>query len=251
MSSASTPPSFPVPTKLPAFDNTLGALFIGFVVSVLLYGATIIQSFIYATSGRAQSDKTWLKLLVLVVFILDSLNQTFLCSALYRFLITDFGSPAALIAQNNDAHRMLGPYQGIVAGTTIFFVQLFFCWRIWAFLRLHKKNYAIPVSAVAVILSLTNFASWMGAIALLEREPLVFFGHQAPMKLKTFWLISTLSGLAADFVIMVTTTYSLQRARSGFNRSRSNHAITLLSMFMFNTNVLTTWVMSDVYEISF
>jgi hypothetical protein len=62
------------------------------------------------------------------------------------------------------------------------------------------------------------------------------------MKLKTFWLISTLSGLAADFVIMVTTTYSLQRARSGFNRSRSNHAITLLSMFMFNTNVLTTLV---------
>jgi ABC-type transport system involved in Fe-S cluster assembly fused permease/ATPase subunit len=41
---------------------------------------------------------------------------------------------------------------------------------------------------------------------------------------------------------MVTTTYSLQRARSGFNRSRSNHAITVLSMFMFNTNVLTTLV---------
>ncbi len=74
------------PTELPAFDNSLGALYIGSSLSTVcvfflssnsrkksngiqpsLYGVICVQTFLYATSNRTRFDSWAMKLLVFIL----------------------------------------------------------------------------------------------------------------------------------------------------------------------------------------
>ncbi|KAJ8693499.1 hypothetical protein PTI98_008487 [Pleurotus ostreatus] len=54
--------------KMPAMDNTLGAMFIGASLAMLLYGIICLQIFIYITSRRTRRDSRWTRLFI--VFLL-------------------------------------------------------------------------------------------------------------------------------------------------------------------------------------
>ncbi|THU95457.1 hypothetical protein K435DRAFT_798109 [Dendrothele bispora CBS 962.96] len=65
---AGAAPMGPIPVpgiSLPAFDNTLGALYIGSTIATLLYGIICLQIFIYITSPRVQRDHKALKFFVI------------------------------------------------------------------------------------------------------------------------------------------------------------------------------------------
>ncbi|SJK99753.1 uncharacterized protein ARMOST_03064 [Armillaria ostoyae] len=55
------------PTALPAFDNTLGVLYIGSSLATALYGVICVQTFLYIISNRTRSDGWPMKLLVFIL----------------------------------------------------------------------------------------------------------------------------------------------------------------------------------------
>ncbi|KAK0470107.1 uncharacterized protein EV420DRAFT_1634532 [Desarmillaria tabescens] len=153
------------PIALPAFDNTLGALYIGSIIATALYGVICLQTFLYITSNRTRSDSWRMKLLVSVLFRsgLDTAHQCLMLAGMYRFLITDYANPAALPTGGSRSGEALTTYEeGIIGVCSILLVQLFFCWRIWTFsassLHTHVR---IAFIAIAVSLALLNFASYV------------------------------------------------------------------------------------------
>ncbi|KAK0193499.1 hypothetical protein F5146DRAFT_1119017 [Armillaria mellea] len=232
------------PIELPAFDNTLGVLYVGSSLATVLYGAICVQTFLYITSNRTRSDGWRMKLLVFILFKtyrncsgLDSAHQCLMSAGMYRFLVTDYANPAALPAGGSSSGEALTTYdEGIVAICGILLVQLFFCWRIWTFsvssLHLHVR---IAIMAVAVSLAFLNFASSIALSIFGYRHRLLTVNTP---QFTLSWKISASSGIAFDVITTTAMTLSLYLSRSGMKRS--NHVIAILILFMVNTNLVTT-----------
>ncbi|PBK67668.1 hypothetical protein ARMSODRAFT_1085744 [Armillaria solidipes] len=257
----SAPPA--VPTLLPALDNTLGALYIGASLSTLLYGAICVQTFFYITSNRARSDSWRLKLLVFVIVVsaslnriihppipqqgLDTVSQGIVLAGMYRFLVSDFANPAALEGGGAGGGVALTTYASLTIFTveqtiivdqdcSAVLIQLFFCWRIWTFsassLNLWMR---ITFMAITVPLSLLSFGSYI-AVGIIGSQQLLQTPNSPDFALAVMLSIS--SGIAFDVIVTLAMSISLHRARSGI--SRSDHVITLLTLFTVNTNLIST-----------
>jgi hypothetical protein len=66
---------------MPKLDFTMGAIEIGVLVSTLLYGMTVVQSYIYFASNAP--DRLWLKSFVALVRWVHIVERVMLPSHLY------------------------------------------------------------------------------------------------------------------------------------------------------------------------
>ncbi|KAH9933215.1 uncharacterized protein BXZ73DRAFT_101178 [Epithele typhae] len=77
-----------------AASHTYGPILIGVSFNILLYGIMITQTYIYFTTFKR--DRTWMKALVGLLFLCDTVNSAFDLTFLYITLINNFGNVAAL-----------------------------------------------------------------------------------------------------------------------------------------------------------
>ncbi|GJJ13350.1 hypothetical protein Clacol_007602 [Clathrus columnatus] len=88
--------SSPVDLTLPhSFDNTLGALLIGLIVSTALFGLTTLQTYLYFINYI--KDRLSLKFLVASLWILDFIHTILVTHASYHYLIVNFMNPLGLL----------------------------------------------------------------------------------------------------------------------------------------------------------
>ncbi|KAH9027105.1 hypothetical protein EDB85DRAFT_1841203, partial [Lactarius pseudohatsudake] len=78
-----------MPALIPV-DNTLGALFIGTVLSSILYGVTCLQVYYYY-NDHCSRDRWPLKSFVSAPTLVDTANLVFVIHEPYRDVITNFG----------------------------------------------------------------------------------------------------------------------------------------------------------------
>ncbi|KAF8169950.1 hypothetical protein BJ912DRAFT_933557 [Pholiota molesta] len=209
--SSLVPPSL----KTPAFDNTLGALFIGYSVATILYGVGCLQVFIYLTTHLSA---------------LESAHQLALTAGIYRFLVTDYLNPLALGTG--------GPGSGEIFIYAIIsvFVQLFFCWRIWIFSGVaFTLAYRIAFLTLTVSLALFSFGSNIDVA-------ITGFNHRllsvnTPEFILAFKLATT-SQVAFDVIMTVAMMITLHRAQSNIRSTK--HVIVIIMLFTVNTNLLST-----------
>lgn len=71
-----------------------GTTFIGGLVSIMLYGITILQTYSYFM--HYPEDAAIMKLIATAVWTLDTLHSLFVCDVLYYYLVTNYGVPTSL-----------------------------------------------------------------------------------------------------------------------------------------------------------
>ncbi|PPQ86044.1 hypothetical protein CVT26_013551 [Gymnopilus dilepis] len=71
------------------FPGSLGATFIGLIITSILYGVTILQCLVYLSSRK---DPLYLRGLVLSVVLFDSLHQALICHTVYTYTVTHWGN---------------------------------------------------------------------------------------------------------------------------------------------------------------
>ncbi|KAF8582234.1 hypothetical protein K439DRAFT_1617237 [Ramaria rubella] len=124
------------------FDDTSGAVLVSLMLSMTMYGITIVQAYTYYITYR--DDRWSVKYLVLLIFILDTLGKVeisesdtiFTSHASYRLLVTFYGEPGNLMAA--------------VENTWLPFSQHFLGHRVW---KLTGNNW--PLSGFIVRMPLT------------------------------------------------------------------------------------------------
>ncbi|KAJ7116018.1 hypothetical protein C8R44DRAFT_880401 [Mycena epipterygia] len=221
-------------------DNTYGLLFIAVVISATLYGgarhqfkagididwdldpAGILQFWMYIRKYHSQDSRV-VKGLVIVVLICDTCQQTLLCHAVYKYLVTSIGNPIILPTVVNTL--MIQLFFSCAIATL---VQQFYCWRIY------KIGQSVLL-AIAV-----SMVSWTSCALLIvySTKAVQLSLLSEVITLKTLSIAANTLSAVADVTISVVLVILLQSAKTGFKKSTD--LINRLMVFTFNTGLPTS-----------
>ncbi|KIJ43420.1 hypothetical protein M422DRAFT_779791 [Sphaerobolus stellatus SS14] len=239
---AGTSPSMASPA-LPAFDNTLGSMEIGLVISSVLFGILICQS--YAYYQRYSHDPLLLRIFVATLVIIDGIHTAFIAHAVYHYTVINYAKPTAL-SFNEWSLTIQVPVTTLVGCLA----QCFFAGRIY----IVGRNIYATIGVISTSLSAFGtehifFSSfWVltpnlisEAFSIVVAQKL--FATKLTSRLhELIWAMITSLALdaACDLMIVVTLCYYLNRRRSGFKSTET--LINKLIMWTINTGLLTSVV---------
>ncbi|KAH9950884.1 hypothetical protein B0H21DRAFT_406834 [Amylocystis lapponica] len=221
---------------------TMGVVFIGLLLGAIFHGITTLQSlFYYQTYPK---DKLFLKVLVAVLWMLDSLSIAMVAYSLYTYLILDFANPFALEYMSWGIVA-----EPMVSGTVALIVHLFLSHRIWS---LNKKwapfaaclQYSPFFRQVRVLSLLTHGTEDPGLSALAYVAAIKSLGANrlwtTDEDIRWIAITADVTTSVLDLVIACTICLQLYLNRTGFGRTEK--MITLLSLYTINSGLMTTFV---------
>ncbi|KAI0778390.1 hypothetical protein BD413DRAFT_609009 [Trametes elegans] len=230
-------------TLLPiSVDSSLGAMFIGVVLTSCLYGLTTLQAYIYF--GRGVNDHWFLRYLVLFVIILNTLHMVFITHAAYTYMITDFTQlleilkptwtifPATVLTVVSDPSS-----SGAIADLAE--LQL----SAGSQQRYHQRGSLLSNLAfgrnwlLATVISVCILVTVGTCLAY----PFIGMGFRTWFSLEEYsWLLSfSLAGsMSADILIAVSLCILFSKKRTGF--ARSDSILRALTIYSVNSGVLSS-----------
>jgi len=205
----------------PPIDTTFGAAFVALVISAVLYGLTLLQTYSYF--GRFPRDPLHLKITVFVLWVLDTLHLVLCTTAIYWYLVRNFNNPGEL-AFNHWTINLQTDCNGVIG----LIVELFFAQRVW---KVSKNMYLTGIICVLAFLH-----CGLGIYFTVQSFILKEFMKYSELT----WVTSVGLGgaAAADILIAVSLVYFLGKNRTGFEATDS--LITTLMLYAINTGLLTS-----------
>ncbi|KAL4250052.1 hypothetical protein ABKN59_004923 [Abortiporus biennis] len=204
------------------YDDTLGALFIGLVIAALLTGIGCLQTYIYfGKSGK--KDHVFLRMLVLVLWVIDILTLVFGMVGIYFYLITNYTNPTSLV----NLHWAI-PASVLTTTISDSLVRFMFIYRIW---RLSKQTYLGIGSGV--------FNVVVTATGLLESIRVWQIGKFEELdQIRWIFLWSWITIAIIDTFIAAALCILLFQRKTGFKRTDSQ--INILMRYSIHTGALTS-----------
>ncbi|KAJ8507824.1 hypothetical protein ONZ45_g9836 [Pleurotus djamor] len=143
-------PQAPIPPEVivaltAAVKEVFLTVLIGYVLATALYGITVTQTFLYFRNYA--KDHIGIKLIVVLLWALDTSATALVSYSLYSYLVKDFGKPVFAI---DVIPRSFAAENGVMTGI-IFITQSFFAYQIWIVSR--NKS----LTGVIVVLSIAAF----------------------------------------------------------------------------------------------
>ncbi|PIL32235.1 hypothetical protein GSI_05480 [Ganoderma sinense ZZ0214-1] len=207
--------------KVPALDNTFGAVLLGTFIALILYGITLHQSYRYFRMYPA--DLPSLKWLVSFVVVLETVTSAMSMHVCYHYLVSSYFNPPALL-RGMWSIDLFPVISGIVMVST----QSFFVRRVYVL----GRGYRIFV-VFAVFLCFIEMGFFIAATTEAFIIP-TFEGFK-----HVTWLVSTGSTMAVTSDIIITTMliFALRQSRTGVKRTDS--MLDVMIMYSINTGLLT------------
>ncbi|TDL25244.1 hypothetical protein BD410DRAFT_633183 [Rickenella mellea] len=130
----------------PSLGNTMGALFLGLLLSTLLFGIICLQAYHYYQNFP--EDRAYVKVFVAFLLALNAANVALFSEGMYHYLIANFGNFKAI----------MGPYGSLniysfLNSFITWMCQLYFAWRVW---RVSNGNYFL--TGAIICLTCIHFA---------------------------------------------------------------------------------------------
>ncbi|KAL1939504.1 hypothetical protein VTO73DRAFT_9815 [Trametes versicolor] len=233
--SAGVPPNpLALLPKVPALDNTFGALLIGTFVGLILYGLTLHQSYRYLR--LYPNDSRALKCLVAFVVLLETITSVFSMHVCYFYLTTNYFNPEALL--HGVWSLNLFP---VASGIIMISAQSFFARRVWHLgARISKVVVLFAMLAAKGALCIVEIGFFIGKLVpLCEILLALIFHSKRHSGVGRSWLVSTGSTMAvtADMTLTAALIVFLHRSRTGLKRTDT--MIDILILYSVNTGLLT------------
>lgn len=215
----------------PKLDDTYGGALIGLVVGAILYGVTILQSYLYFR--RYPQDYWFVKSMVILLWALDTVHLVLCTITIYWVLVTNYSNPEVL-SQTHWSMNLQTDCNGLIG----LVVELFFARRVW----IMSRNWVLT----GVIIVLANVHFSLGIYFTVE----AFLLASVKEFPKLIWVTSTGLGsaAAADIIIAVSLCFYLTRSRTGFKRTDS--LISALIAYSLTTGLVTS-VIASVCVVTF
>ncbi|PIL22856.1 hypothetical protein GSI_15551 [Ganoderma sinense ZZ0214-1] len=201
-------------------DTTFGAALVGLVVSACLFGITLMQTFSYFRNYP--KDKAYIKWLVILLTVLDTLHLILCTRTIYWYLVSNFGNTDNLdrtswsMALQTDCNGLIG-----------IIVEVFFARRVW--MSGYTPDYLLPsiliprfavsknwlITAIIVVLACLHFG--LGVVFTAESFILGRFSKFGVLTWET--CLGLGSAAVADVMIAASMCYYLYKKRTGLKRS--------------------------------
>jgi len=206
---------------LSLLDKTVGAVEIGILISIFLYGIYVVQAFIYSQADS--KDKLWLKCLVVFVGILETAHTFCICFFLYHLTVTNYGVEATIAEASLalDFAATLSTWVGAV-------IQAFFAYRV----KVLSGRLLIPVISWGLSLFRAALGVVIGVTIFRSRSLIVYTA-------KYDWLNITVFSVSATIDVLNTTSicYCLFKCRSAF--ARSSKMVDKIILYSIETGLIT------------
>jgi len=202
-----------------SLQSTFGSAFIGLVASAVLYGVTILQTYLYYRNYP--EDSRILKWMVAILWALDTVHLVLCTISVYSVLVLNFNNPAFL---NTTTWSM--NVQTYFNGLIGIIVECFYARRVW----IVSRN--MYLTGIILILAVIHFALGIvftvGSFETVRKD----FSNLV-------WVTSVGLGsaAAADMLIGLSLCYYLSKNRTGFRRT--DNLITTLMKYSLTTGFLT------------
>ncbi|PFH47885.1 hypothetical protein AMATHDRAFT_87450 [Amanita thiersii Skay4041] len=171
-----------------------GPLLIGSFLNMILYGVLVVQLFVYFQAYT--KDARWIRLLMVYLFVLETINTGFTIATMYEPLVLHYGTPEATTF-----------FPTVMSATPI--TMVFIAWRIWAINRSRLLTGAICLLALVAY----GGGIWLTIMVIHIRR----FSRKPELHWSALtWLLAS---AIADVLITITLTYSLSRRKTGFSNT--------------------------------
>ncbi|KAF5371406.1 hypothetical protein D9615_009697 [Tricholomella constricta] len=203
-------------------DANMGSMLIGVIVSAVLLGISLVQTFYYYINYP--KDPWYLRSLVAVTAVFDMVHLGMISHTVYHYLISNYNNPRSL-----ELLVWSVLMEALFTGVTGALVQCFYLTRVWL---LSNKSIFLTVFILLIVLANAGLGTvWV--VLSMQLETYDELLTISPITIS----INALSA-AADVLIAASLCIMLHRARTGFKRSDS--MINRLMLFVVNTGVLTS-----------
>ncbi|KAJ7281490.1 hypothetical protein C8J57DRAFT_1297788 [Mycena rebaudengoi] len=202
--------------------NTYGLFYIAVVISAALYGAGILQFYMYIRRYHSK-DPIVVKSLVIAVIICDTIQQSLVCHAVYEYLVASLEKPTILPSVVNTL--MIELFFSCAIATM---VQQFYCWRIYKIGKSWLLSVAVSMVSWSSCVMLTLYSVKAVELELLSEV----------ITLKQLSVVANTLSAVSDIVISIVLVILLHSAKTGFRKSTD--VINRLMVFTFNTGLPTS-----------
>jgi len=208
--------------SLSALDGSLGAMEIGTVLGVFLFGMETLQTFNYYR--HFPKDSLLLKTAVGFVWVLELGHTLSAGHALYSQTVTFYGQPGHVLSPPLSEETTI-----LFAALIYTVVQTFFANRV----RILSGQWHIM--ALACVLGLMRFVGHVGIVALLLHY------SRVSILLEWRWLVTTSLSLdlSVDILITVSLCYCLWNMRSCESK-RTRTMVDTLILWAIESTILTS-----------
>ncbi|PPQ73328.1 hypothetical protein CVT24_012298 [Panaeolus cyanescens] len=183
-------------------NGTLGATTIGIILSSILYGVAVVQTYTYYVNFV--DDHWWLKSLVAIVMLSDTAHMACIVHALYTLNITHYGDPSAVLLPPN-TFFVAAVFSSFIA----LCVQGFFAYRIKRF----SKRWTMAVICLLLVILRLIF-SIIVTIKGFEMTSMIEFVRDSKSALTVMLTVS----VGCDAFIAGSMCFYLGRQRNKFNK---------------------------------
>ncbi|KAJ7325775.1 hypothetical protein DFH08DRAFT_1027710 [Mycena albidolilacea] len=227
----SIPPTAPGDTLDIPFplSTTIGALEIGVLFTVFLFGVLTVQMYIYF--DRFPKDPLNFKVLVLLVWILDFGHTIAMCHLIYTITISQYGQLALLAVPPKSLDVCI-----LLSGLIGPLEQGWFTYRLYKFTR------TLPLPALCAILSLSRLGGSTALFVCALKGPSI-----QEYATQLMWLIEfvVIVGAALDVLLAVALCYYLSFWRADTFRRQAalrltNKLVNQLMTWTIETGAITT-----------
>ncbi|KAI3619341.1 hypothetical protein WG66_012808 [Moniliophthora roreri] len=183
-----------------------GPMFIGGVLTILLFGISVTQTYIYWDAYK-NKDRWFIKYFVLLLFIADVVHCVFIVVYLYDAVIKHFDD-VSFLATSNWVFNTEPALSGMISGM----VQAFFGWRV----KVLTGSWIL-----LAIIQFCSAAAFLMGIATAIACGIVksFADFQKFQVVVIIWLVCA---TLADIIITVTLVIHLKRHKTGFKNTDSH-----------------------------
>ncbi|KAG2068161.1 hypothetical protein BDR04DRAFT_1103638 [Suillus decipiens] len=204
--------------------STFGALFIGVIISAVLFGLSNVQAFIYFQTHR-DTGMTFYKLAVIWLWILDAMHLALIFHCVYYHLVINYANFKVLTEL-----VWSGKLEVVFKVLIIFSVNLFYVYRIWILSK--SKSIILPITVgITILLQLAIIIVFVWAIYQCH-----LFSDLLKIQWSTFMTLGSIT--FADVVIASSLCYLLTNCRTGF--SNTDSLITKIMVYVIGTGCLTS-----------
>ncbi|KAF8892818.1 hypothetical protein CPB84DRAFT_1732384 [Gymnopilus junonius] len=180
-------------------ENTIGAFFVGAVMSCTLFGVILVQTYTYF--ARFPKDRLIFKCLVAVICVCELAQCSLICYSTYTYFVSDYGKASALATLPLPLSIAVG-FGGIIEPL----VQGFFAYRVFV------VSNKICIPTICWTLTTVRSALTFTAMAVaIKGDTIVDFYSRYQ------WLFSTLIGVSivTDVFLSMSLFYRLRHQNSG------------------------------------
>lgn len=227
-------------------NSTIGCSLIGIIIGTFLYGITCAQTLYYMR--RYTLDRIWLKLLVALLWSLDTARTIMELWCIWVWNVTNHSNPFALLIVGRNFLYAINkctltdfsltfPLKAdfFLEGVTTLIVQMYFIYCIWKVAE--HRQYQLLLTITVGLMCLISFGFCIATICNLEKNSSIAVAIQnAAVPGCTHILMAGI----ADVYIAVSLSLILHRKRTGFYGT--DHMIMWLVLYMIHRGIVVALV---------